>query len=102
MDKNTILGFVLIALIVIGFSQLNKPSEKELAAKNDTTIPLHWWNKIRLKTPESFKRAVSKDSLAVNDSTSKVKMLMHLEISVLHHREQKNSLQSKTKLSKLH
>jgi YidC/Oxa1 family membrane protein insertase len=31
MDKNTILGFVLIALIVIGFSVLNKPNEAELA-----------------------------------------------------------------------
>jgi len=31
MDKNTIFGFVLIALIIIGFSQLNKPSESEIA-----------------------------------------------------------------------
>ena len=33
MDKNTIIGFVLIFAIVIGFTQLNKPSEKELAMK---------------------------------------------------------------------
>jgi hypothetical protein len=31
MDKNTILGFVLIALIVIGFYQINKPNEAEQA-----------------------------------------------------------------------
>lgn len=31
MDKNTILGFVLIALIVIGFYQINKPSEADQA-----------------------------------------------------------------------
>ncbi len=31
MDKNTILGFVLIAAILIGFSILNKPSEEEIA-----------------------------------------------------------------------
>jgi YidC/Oxa1 family membrane protein insertase len=31
MDKNTILGFVLIGLILIGFSVLNRPSEEEKA-----------------------------------------------------------------------
>lgn len=31
MDKNTIFGFVLIALILVGFSVLNRPDEKELA-----------------------------------------------------------------------
>ncbi len=31
MDKNTILGFVLIAAVFIGFSWYNKPSEEELA-----------------------------------------------------------------------
>ena len=74
MDKNTILGFVLIALIVIGFSQLNKPSEKELAAKKryNDSITLVEQNKIE-DAGKASKGAVSKDSLAVNDSTSKVK-----------------------------
>ena len=31
MDKNTIFGFVLIALILVGFSVMNRPSEEELA-----------------------------------------------------------------------
>lgn len=31
MDKNTITGFVLIALLLFGFSWLNQPSEEELA-----------------------------------------------------------------------
>lgn len=31
MDKNTIIGFVLIAALLIGFSWYNKPSEAELA-----------------------------------------------------------------------
>jgi len=30
MDRNTIIGFVLIAAVVIGFSLLNKPSEEQL------------------------------------------------------------------------
>ncbi len=31
MDRNTIVGFLLIALIIIGFSLLNRPSEEEVA-----------------------------------------------------------------------
>jgi len=31
MDRNTIIGFVLIAAVVIGFSMLNRPSEEQLA-----------------------------------------------------------------------
>lgn len=31
MDKNTIFGFVLIGLILIGFSVMNRPSEEEVA-----------------------------------------------------------------------
>ena len=33
MDKNTILGFVLIAAVLIGFSWYNQPSSEELAAQ---------------------------------------------------------------------
>ncbi len=35
MDKNTITGLLLIVVILIGFSLLNKPSEKELAARKE-------------------------------------------------------------------
>lgn len=35
MDKNTITGLLLIILILVGFSWLNKPSEKELAARKE-------------------------------------------------------------------
>ena len=31
MDKNTIIGFVLIAVVLIGFSWYSRPSEEELA-----------------------------------------------------------------------
>lgn len=33
MDKNSIIGFILILLVVIGFSFLNRPSEEEIAAQ---------------------------------------------------------------------
>lgn len=42
MDKNTVLGFVLIAAIVIGFSWLNKPSEEELEKKQRYNDSIAW------------------------------------------------------------
>lgn len=71
MDKNTILGFVLIALIVIGFYQLNKPNEKEIAIKRyNDSIALVEQNKAE-SVRKGTNEAVSNDSVAVNDSTSK-------------------------------
>ena len=31
MDKNTLIGFTLIGLVLIGFSIFNRPSEEEMA-----------------------------------------------------------------------
>jgi len=72
MDKNTILGFVLIALIVLGFSQLNKKSDKEIAAEKryNDSIAFVEQNKVA-PAGIAAKAVVSKDSLAVNDTTSK-------------------------------
>ncbi len=42
MDKNTWIGFLLIAGIIVGFSMLNRPSKEELAERqrlNDSTAP---------------------------------------------------------------
>ena len=33
MDKNTIIGFFLMALVILGFSWLSRPSEEEIAAQ---------------------------------------------------------------------
>ena len=33
MDKNTWIGFLLIALIIIGFSWISRPSKEELAER---------------------------------------------------------------------
>ena len=35
MDKNTITGLVLMALVMFGFFWLTKPSEAELKARQD-------------------------------------------------------------------
>src|ERR1035437_10197615 len=76
MDKNTILGFALIALIFIGYMQLTKPSEKELAANKryNDSIALVQQNKVE-QAGITSKVAVVKDSLAVKDTTSNVNKL---------------------------
>jgi len=33
MDKNTIIGFILIILILVGFSYLNRPSKEQMEAQ---------------------------------------------------------------------
>jgi YidC/Oxa1 family membrane protein insertase len=72
MDKNTILGFVLIALIVIGFSVLNKPSQKEAALKRaNDSIALVNQNKAELAAQKDSNKIVSTDSIAKKDTTSK-------------------------------
>ena len=76
MDKNTILGFVLIALIVLGFSQLNKKSDKEITAEKrySDSIAFVEQNKVDL-AGKVTKEAVVNDSLAVNDTTANGKNL---------------------------
>lgn len=78
MDKNTILGFVLIAAILIGFSVLNRPSEEEIArqkAYNDSIT------RVQLAQQEVEKQAqVQQDITAENtavagDSASMEKFL---------------------------
>jgi len=73
MDKNTILGFVLIALIILGFSQLNKKSDKEIASEKrySDSIAFVEQNKTALSGKVAT-GAVSKDSTAVKDTTNKV------------------------------
>jgi YidC/Oxa1 family membrane protein insertase len=72
MDKNTIFGFVLIALIVLGFYQLNKPNEAEQSKikRYNDSIALVEQSKAEMarKLPNG---SISKDSIARND-TSKV------------------------------
>ena len=35
MDKNTVIGFILIAVVLIGFSWYNRPSEEEIKAQQE-------------------------------------------------------------------
>ncbi|HET7732927.1 MAG TPA: membrane protein insertase YidC [Paludibacter sp.] len=74
MDKNTIIGFVLILAIVIGFTQLNKKSDKEIANEKryNDSIALVEQNKVESKIATSEPKALAtNDSVAAND-TSKI------------------------------
>jgi len=62
MDRNTILGAVLIFSILIGFSYFNKPSEKQLA------IAKHQRDSIELARVEQQKKIVSEKALEVAQS----------------------------------
>ncbi|MEI6752848.1 MAG: membrane protein insertase YidC [Paludibacter sp.] len=65
MDKNTIFGFILIALIVIGFYQLNKPNELEQARikRYNDSIAL-----VEQTKAQAIQKSTPKDSIAVKDS----------------------------------
>jgi len=72
MDKNTIIGIVLIILIFLGYMQFTKPSEKEIAIQRyNDSIALVEQNKAEL-TRKVATGPVSKDSTTVKDSTSNV------------------------------
>jgi YidC/Oxa1 family membrane protein insertase len=72
MDKNTIIGFVLIALIFIGFTQLNKPSEKQLADQkryNDSIAFVEQSGASHEVQANLSKNGVPADSVTANDTT---------------------------------
>jgi len=71
MDKNTIIGIVLILAIFFGFTQLNKPSQQEIAQKRyNDSIALVEQNKIESNVTQS-KSLTAADSVSVAD-TSKI------------------------------
>jgi YidC/Oxa1 family membrane protein insertase len=73
MDKNTIIGFVLIALIFVGFSQLNKKSATEIAAEkryNDSIALVQQIQEQAASVPTQTKESLSNDSVSSTDSTS--------------------------------
>lgn len=67
MDKNTVIGFLLIAAILIGFTWLNKPSEEQLAQQQKYN------DSIALVEAQQQKMEQAKDSakqlMAASDST---------------------------------
>ena len=41
MDKNTIIGLVLIGVLLVGFSILSRPSQEQLEGSPATLLRLH-------------------------------------------------------------
>lgn len=75
MDKNTIIGFLLIAGIMVGFTLLTKPSEEEIARQkkhNDSIALVYQQQAENQRLQDSLKTAVvPSDSLNnENDSAS--------------------------------
>jgi len=67
MDKNTILGFVLIGLILIGFSVLNRPNEEELARQQRYNDSIALVQEAEIAKQEQLKK---QQVLQPTDSTS--------------------------------
>jgi YidC/Oxa1 family membrane protein insertase len=72
MDKNTIIGFSLIGLILLGFWQLNKPNEKEVLAQKryNDSIALVQQVKVQAETAINKTATVSKDSAIGPDTAT--------------------------------
>lgn len=74
MDKNTILGFVLIALILVGFSVMNSPSKEELAHQqryNDSVAMVEQAKQQKVQQLEQQKNATLTDTVKnATDSTA--------------------------------
>ena len=59
MDKNTILGFLLIALIIIGFSLWNRPSEEEIARQRHYNDSIALVQQARMETEKARREAAA-------------------------------------------
>lgn len=74
MDKNTIIGFIMIALILVGFSVMNTPSEEELARQqryNDSIALVEKTKQQQIQQLEQQKSSIQTDSLSnTTDSLS--------------------------------
>jgi YidC/Oxa1 family membrane protein insertase len=64
MDKNTILGFVLIAAILVGFAIMNRPNEEEIARQNAYNDSI-----ARIQAIDSVKQQTLK-AATINDSVN--------------------------------
>jgi len=75
MDKNTIFGFVLIALILVGFSVMNRPSEEELAQQQrySDSIALVQKNEAASVAQQKPEAVLAADSINPNDTAALAK-----------------------------
>ena len=72
MNKDTIIGFVLIALVLIGFSWYNQPSAEEIEAarKQDSITAAIRENAAKQQKAEEAQRKAKAEAAAKGDSTA--------------------------------
>ena len=72
MDKNTILGFVLIALVLIGFSWYNQPSAEQIEAQRteDSIAQVIKANAEKKQKADEAARKAQAEAAAKGDSTA--------------------------------
>ena len=69
MDKNTIIGFVMIAAILIGYSIYSQPSEEEIAQQKELARLDSIQNAKNKNDAELKFKAEKEHSVEDNDST---------------------------------
>ncbi|MBO4607372.1 MAG: membrane protein insertase YidC, partial [Prevotella sp.] len=78
MDRNTIIGFVLIAVILIGFSWWNRPTEEELKAQQEQVEKMEAEKK---KAAEAKKVEEAKKTAAIAQAKLDTTALFHSALS---------------------
>ena len=72
MNKDTIIGFVLIALVLIGFSWYNQPSAEEIEAarKQDSIAAAIKDNAVKQQKVDEAERKAQAEAAITDDSTA--------------------------------
>ena len=72
MNRDTIIGFVLIALVLIGFSWWNQPSAEEIEAarKQDSIATVMQQNAAKKQKAEELSRKAQAEAAAQGDTTA--------------------------------
>ena len=72
MNKDTIIGFALIALVLIGFSWYNQPSQEEIdaARKQDSIATVMQQNAAKKQKADEAARKAQADAAAQGDTTA--------------------------------
>ena len=72
MDKNSLIGFLLIGAILFGFFMLNKPSEQELAQQKRYRDSIALVSKVNQEAQQSAVPVADVEKLKSNPSDSSV------------------------------
>ena len=67
MDKNTWIGFGLIAIVIIGFSLLNRPSQEELAERRRQQDSIAYMKQLEIES-ERLSKQIEAESALQNEA----------------------------------